>query len=272
MRKGTFFLPQLDERVRLLNAATGEKASPDAYLDSEYFSYSTLQSGKTVIYPNIRKLLDVTVDDTPAGAIDGVNKEFTFSSKAVISTVRVYLNGVRLYPSAYTVTENTLTLLQAPAVDDLLRVFYGVYKPDLRVTGEQPSGDIDGVNKVFQLSNSPSSSKLDVYLNGILQASSAFTVSASQITFSEAPYAGDVIVVDYTMSNTAYGGSFNITPAGDIDGVNTVFTLPESPSAVLVYLNGIRQVNVAHYSIAGDTITFTQPPEAGDWILIDYEL
>ena len=271
MRKGAFFLPKTDERVRLYDTANAEKVSPEAYLDSEYFSYTTLANGKTVIYPNIQKLLATTVDDTPAGAIDGVNTEFSFSNTVVISTVRVYLNGVRLHPTDYAVTETTLTLNEAPHERDYLRVFYGIYTPDERVTGEQPTGAINGANKVFSLSGAPSSTKMDVYLNGIMQEMAAYAISANTITFEEAPFAGDVIVVDYTISSTD-SGSYDVTPAGNIDGVNTAYTLPETPTAARVYLNGIRQLEGTHYARAGDTITFTAAPQSGDWILVDYEL
>lgn len=58
------------------------------------------------------------------------------------------------------------------------------------------------------------------------------------------------------------------TPAGAIDGVNTVFTLARAPSpaaSLLLYLNGIVQRPAgADYTLAGNSITFNAAPQIGD--------
>lgn len=56
----------------------------------------------------------------------------------------------------------------------------------------------------------------------------------------------------------------NITPSGVIDGSNATFTLPHTPnpvSSLMLYLNGALQTNGADYSLSGDTITYTTPPD-----------
>ena len=52
------------------------------------------------------------------------------------------------------------------------------------------------------------------------------------------------------------------------DGVNTVFTLDResTTAAVLVMLNGIVQLPVTAYSVAGNVLTFTQAPVDNDII------
>lgn len=67
------------------------------------------------------------------------------------------------------------------------------------------------------------------------------------------------------------------TPSGDVDDVNTVFTLANNPIAasVKVYQNGIRLNETDDYTIDGDEITFVTPPESGppsDIILVDYRI
>lgn len=71
-----------------------------------------------------------------------------------------------------------------------------------------------------------------------------------------------------TLSGGGGGGyTYVEVPAGDLDGVNTVFTLahvPTQPSLILVNLNGAIQTQLGgspDYAIAGDTITFTSPPD-----------
>ena len=64
------------------------------------------------------------------------------------------------------------------------------------------------------------------------------------------------------------------TPSGDINGVNTAYTLANSPVAgtVRVYLNGLRQEagSGKDYTISGTSITFAVAPETGDILLADY--
>jgi hypothetical protein len=72
-----------------------------------------------------------------------------------------------------------------------------------------------------------------------------------------------------------YLSSGAVTPAGNIDSVNTVFTLPEAPSPVTslqLYLNGILlgpalqydRSGTTPYAISGATITLKDPPQTGD--------
>lgn len=56
------------------------------------------------------------------------------------------------------------------------------------------------------------------------------------------------------------------TPAGDIDGMNTVFTLAETPNPVgslELFLNGALQQRGADYTLSGTTITFVTAPPVG---------
>lgn len=64
----------------------------------------------------------------------------------------------------------------------------------------------------------------------------------------------------------------NETPDGDVDGVNDEFTLDATPRAgtLGVWLNGLLQNPATDYTLAGDTITFTDPPLPGDKIRACY--
>lgn len=70
------------------------------------------------------------------------------------------------------------------------------------IVDEIPSGTIDGINRIFTLTNNPLTTKLMVFLNGIKLekgASSDYTVSGNTITFSEQliPRSGDKISATY---------------------------------------------------------------------------
>lgn len=139
-------------------------------------------------------------------------------------------------------------------------------------TTETPAGDVNDVNTDFTLSQTPVASTLRVYLNGIRQkAGLNFTLATDVITFDIPPFTGDVIIADYKPYVPSLTRVWNETPAGDVDGVNTNFVLLHTPSAVYVYLNGIRQQPLVSYTITGDTITFTDAPFENDVIICDYE-
>lgn len=62
-------------------------------------------------------------------------------------------------------------------------------------------------------------------------------------------------------------------PNGDIDGINTIFTLTHQPiiGSEHLYLNGLLQEEGGEdYSISGGTITFTEPPLSGSRIRCSY--
>lgn len=59
----------------------------------------------------------------------------------------------------------------------------------------------------------------------------------------------------------------------DPDGVNTNFgfSAPAVAGTELVLVNGLGQRRSAHYTISGTTITFSEPPETLDHLLIFYQ-
>lgn len=63
------------------------------------------------------------------------------------------------------------------------------------------------------------------------------------------------------------------TPAGSIDGVNTIFILSNSPisNSECVFLNGVLQRPSYNYNISTNTITFNIAPITGDWITVNYK-
>ena len=66
------------------------------------------------------------------------------------------------------------------------------------------------------------------------------------------------------------------TPAGPINGVNTIFTLANTPlsNSMHLFLNGVRQRPTTDYSVTGNTITYTSgaKPQTGDNHLADYRI
>jgi len=69
------------------------------------------------------------------------------------------------------------------------------------VMGEVPAGAVDGINAVFTTASTVILSSIDVFLDGMCQQSGAgkdyvFSLG-NTITFSSAPHADAIILVDY---------------------------------------------------------------------------
>ncbi len=64
------------------------------------------------------------------------------------------------------------------------------------------------------------------------------------------------------------------TPSGTINGVNTTFTLANTPvtGTLLLYINGMRmKAGGEDYSISGKTITANTAPPTRSILLADYQ-
>jgi hypothetical protein len=66
------------------------------------------------------------------------------------------------------------------------------------MSGEVPTGDVNGVNAAFTLANTPIAGSVKVSLNGARQKATVdYTISGATVTFTYAPLTGDSILVDY---------------------------------------------------------------------------
>jgi len=66
-------------------------------------------------------------NETPAGLVDGTNKIFTLANTPdPASSLRVYLDGMYQAPAGedYNLSNITITFINAPSVDVILRVYY----------------------------------------------------------------------------------------------------------------------------------------------------
>ncbi len=92
----------------------------------------------------------------------------------------------------------------------------------------------------------------------------------------------DCVRVDGSASPCAAGGSGptfvdGATPAGALDGLNVLFTLPDTPSplsSLSVYRNGLLQAVGIDYTASANTITFNAGsiPQPGDTLTAGYRL
>ncbi len=80
-----------------------------------------------------------------------------------------------------------------------------------------------------------------------------------------------------TSGSSGPGFADGETPAGNVNGSNTVFTLAQAPapaSSLQIFRNGILQKNGVDYTVSGSTVTFgsASVPQTGDLLLASYRL
>ena len=123
----------------------------------------------------------------------------------------------------------------------------------------------DGSTTAYTLSSSPLIANTLVYIDGVYQNKSAYSIANDVITFSAAPASGAAIEATAAsigeVSTTST--SFAITQLTG-NGSTTAFTLSAQTveNNTNVYFDGVYQ-SKANYSVSGTTITFTTAPANG---------
>ena len=115
----------------------------------------------------------------------------------------------------------------------------------------------DGTTVAFDLTSSiQRESQTQVYIDGVYQSKSNYTVSGKTITFSEAPESGTDIEVIHLISVSAVVGTDDFTG----DGTEDTYTLSQplsSKNNTQVYFDGVYQSKKT-YSVLNDVITFSE--------------
>lgn len=143
------------------------------------------------------------------------------------------------------------------------------------VTGEVPTGSINGSNLVFTLASTYNTGSTMVYLNGIrCELGLDYTETTGHtITFSTAPSTGDDLRVDYVIPGLILSLIAGEAPSGTKNGINLVFTLTQDylTTTTSVFRNGLReQLSVGYTESGSATITFTTAPLSSDIVTVDY--
>lgn len=110
--------------------------------------------------------------------------------------IDIFDEGVALVRGATSI-DFVGSIVEGSAVGSAVtETFSGASANEIR--NETPTGDVNGTNVTFVLANTPTSGKLQLYLNGVRQKlNSDFTLSTATITFVEAPQEDSVLLADY---------------------------------------------------------------------------
>lgn len=138
-------------------------------------------------------------EETPSGTVDGVNKIFTFLN----IPQAIYVNGAyQIATIDYTISGLTVTFTFAPVLNSLIRSLYTVAASSGTPIGEVPTGLVNGSNKVFTLSHTPSPAsavQLQIGRQPQIQGTD-YTISGTTITYVTAP--------DVSLAGTHYATYF----------------------------------------------------------------
>ena len=140
---------------------------------------------------------------------------------------------------------------------------------------EAPTGAIDGINTVFDmtLSSCNGQNSMLLWVDGIFQDPTRYTYSLfmghGRITLSFAPAVNQEIWVWYIIASDSCMQEYVVPLTGVVDGVNTNFSVPSSPwvddPTLLVFNQGLLSLQDVDYTVdVGNTaITFATAPSAG---------
>jgi len=110
-----------------------------------------------------------------------------------------------------------------------------------------------------------------VYLNGVYQNKSTYSLSGANVIFTGIATANDTIEV-----TTVAGSVMNVSPSGystriyQGNGSTTAFTISAGQTAntVMVFNNGIGQFPVSDYTVSGTTLTYLVAPQSDETVQI----
>lgn len=169
---------------------------------------------------------DIITGEVPAGAIDGVNTDFTTAANFATGTLRVHKNGVRLKGGGVDFTEGVggFTLVAPPAAGTILLVDYfkvatiAAAGSTSFIYNEVPTGVINGINVNFATAFPYIGGTLQVYRDGQLMKPGA---GNDYIETDPANGLFDFVVAPSTNSNiqVSYQKSLSVTGNADtVDG------------------------------------------------------
>ena len=188
------------------------------------------------------------------------------------NTTFVFIQGVYQEKGTYSVSGNTLAFTTAPQNNFSIEVMSLTTVINVADIGqiENDTFSGDGATTAFTLSLAPANiAHTLVYINGVYQEKSTYSLSGTTLTFSTAPAIGDSVEVESRKTITPQGLTLSNLESDLFTATanQTSFTLvngsPTAKSQTLVYINGVYQ-NKSTYSFTSGAIVLSTGATAGD--------
>lgn len=148
------------------------------------------------------------VQETPSGALNGINVDFNLSDAPnPTKSLQLFKNGILQKQGVgfdYVLSSDTITYATAPASTDTHKAIYRVTPISITANfadAETPDGVIDGSNVIFTIEHEPDPpSALQLYCNGLIITQGAdldYILNGLTITVAEAPGGEDEFTTFY---------------------------------------------------------------------------
>lgn len=127
---------------------------------------------------------------------NGSTTAYTLSSSPVEDNTLVYIDGVYQNKTGYSIVDNVLTFSEAPATSAAIEITAATIAPVEASTEfklNQFTGN--GSTTAFTLSAQSPENNTNVYISGVYQSKSNYSVSGTTLTFSTAPPNGAAVEV-----------------------------------------------------------------------------
>ena len=271
------FTATADQTVFTISSAITSSSNTQVYIDGVYQAKSNYTtSGSTITFStgvpagseveviHFISVLSKVYTDTFTGNGNEVN--FTASKDVTDENVtQVYIDGVYQSKDNYTTSGTTITFSTAPPSGSAIEVVH--FTPAVYSTLNSNQFTGTGSQTDFILTQAVEEDKSFVFLQGIYQEKSTYSITGTTLTFTTAPQNGytiEVITVGpvSVFNDTLYVDNFN----GTGSQVNyTLSTNPANENAIDVYINGLYQQKDT-FSLSGSTLTFSTAPPNGSTI------
>ena len=175
-----------------------------------------------------------------------------------------FLSNIRIN-DAYTFPASDGTNNQVIKTDGSGNLSFGQLATDSASVIHKDTFTGDGSTTTFNMSNALNDeNQSNIYIDGVYQSKSTYSVSNKAITFSTAPASGhEIEVISTTGINS--GPTAIYTDTFTANGSATAFTLGQTvhdENQTIVFLNGVYQFK-GTYTLSGTTLTLDTAPANG---------
>lgn len=268
------FTATANQTAFVISSDITASSNTQVYIDGVYQAkdnYTT--SGSTVTFStgvplgaevevvHFISVLSKVYTDTFTG--DGSDVTFDASKDVTDENVtQVYIDGVYQSKDNYTTSGTTITFSTAPPNGSAIEVVHFTAAEYSALNSNQFTGT--GSQTDFTLTQAVDIDKSFVFIQGIYQEKSTYSITGTTLTFTTAPQSGYTVEVITVGAVSIFNDTLYLDSFTAIHGQAnyTLSTTPASENAIDVYLNGIYQ-NKSTFSLSGSTLTFSSAPTTG---------
>ena len=276
------FTATANQTVFTISSEITASSNTQVYIDGVYQAKSNYTtSGSTITFStgvpagseveviHFISVLSKVYTDTFTG--NGTTVDFTASKDVTDENVtQVYIDGVYQSKDNYTTSGTTITFSTAPPSGSAIEVVHFTPATYSTLNSNQFTGT--GSQTDFTLTQEVDEDKSFVFLQGIYQEKSTYSISGTTLTFTTAPQSG------YSIEVITVGEVSMLPDTIDIDnfsgtGSQVDYVLTSTPStenAIDVYINGLYQQKDT-FSLSGNTLTFSAAPPNGATIEVKHQ-